>query len=707
MALVPRYERQVQYQSPGIDDSRSMAHRELAQSLGQLGNQLGQMAAQSSAAIGEEEGKIAGGQGRPEKRSDITVRGRAFNQAAMQAYRAGLDADMRQTLARLADENRNDSESFGVKSSEYLSSIIKDIDPTVEQEVRNDFALRTQAYRQSIVDGERRRARLQMAGQLEEDTKDLTDSIYRSARDGLADIVAADRVKLAERIKANTISDENPEGIVSPDEAVKILAAVDDDVVSEYTFGNFLRTLQNDGIDQAKASLDTFSKAKLSDLGMNPDRRDALVNKMEAEIRGAESVAANKSAINKSLFGQRVQDEIAMHRDGVEPPSPLSLSDFITTYGAEEGAFRFNELQQERSYGQAVRQAVNASPQEQEAMLQQMTPKPGEGYEVQSKRFDQMRAAVQQVNAARQKDPGLYAARNLEGLNPEQQVRASLATQERWGIQNPKPLPNGVSSQLVADFSKQAGPDAAAKFIELQATYGKEYPAVYRQLVADGLPPAFVAIGAGMEPGPASLLAEVANIDMKELKSALPETAAPKDINAALTTIGSEFSLSMSGMPGSETTFAAMRDAAERLAYRYARQEGVTSEDAAQRAWDDVVGKRYSFEEHNGGIIRIPNDQPAAVTDRLDEVISKISPGMLAEAIGAGPGYKPEQLAATVKSRAQFVTTEEEDGVYLFMDGRPVQGRGGLIKFTWREMLDPGSIRSAPVTDQKLTTGAY
>lgn len=707
MAIVPRYERQIQYQSPGIDDSRSMAHRELAQSLGQLGAQLGQMAAQSSAAIGEEEGKIAGAKGRPEKRSDITVRGRAFNQAAMQAYRAGLDADMRQTLARLADENRNDSEAFGVKSSEYLSSIIKDIDPTVEQEVRNDFALRTQAYRQNIVDGERRRARLQMAGQLEEDTKDLTDSIYRSARDGLADIVAADRVKLAERIKANTISDENPEGIVSPDEAAKILAAVDDDVVSEYTFGNFLRTLQNDGIDQAKASLDTFSKAKLSDLGMNPDRRDALVNKMEAEIRGAESVAANKSAINKSLFGQRVQDEIAMHRDGVEPPSPLSLSDFITTYGAEEGAFRFGELQSERQYGQALKVAKSASYEEQNRLLQSMKPVAGEGYQVQSERYEVMRSAIEEANAEREKDPGLYAMRDLGGLPPEQQVRASLATQERWGVQNPKPLPNGVSSQLVADFSKQAGPDAAAKFVELQATYGKEYPAVYRQLVADGLPPAFVAIGAGMEPGPASLLAEVANVDMKELKSALPSTATAKDINSSLVTLGSNFSLSMSGMPGSETTFAAMRDAAERLAYRYARQEGATSESAAKKAWEDVVGKRYSFKEHNGGVIRIPNGQPTTVTNKLNEVIARISPDMLAEAIGAGPGYKPEQLAATVKSRAQFVTTEEEDGVYLFMDGRPVQGRSGLIKFTWRELLDPGSIRSAPVTDPKLTTGAY
>lgn len=708
MALVPRYESSVTYQSPGPDFSRAQARQELAQQLGGLGSQLMQAAGQQSAIEGAEAGQVQGAAGKPEKKSSLTAYGRSFNQSAMQAYKSQLDADMRETLANLADENRNDSESFNAKSNEYLSGILKDIDPTVEQDVRNEFTLRAQAYRQRIQEGERRRAQLQIAGQLEEDTKNLTNSMYRSARDGLTDIVAADRLKLQERLDADTISDQNPDGIITPEQRSKIMADLDADVLSEYTFGDFMRTLQDGGIDPAKAYLDRFSKSKLNDLGMNPDRRDALVNKMEAEIRGAESVAASKAAVNKALFGQRVQDEIAMHRDGVEPPNPLSLTDFIATYGAEEGAFRFGELQSERQYGQAVKQAMNASPEEQQALLQKMTPQPGEGYQVQSARFDQMRSAVAQVNAMREKDPGLYAMRGNEDLPPDQQVRASLAVQERWGVQKPKPLPNAVSSQLVAQFSTLPGNDAAAKFSELQMTYGKQYPAVYKQLVADGLPPAFVAIGAGMEPGPAALLAEVANIDMKELKASLPGGVTSKDVSAQLSTLGSDFTASMAGMPGSETTFSAMRDAAERLAYRYARQEGVSAAAAAERAWGDVVGKRYTFKEHNGGVIRIPAGIPGSVTGRLDDVKAKITPDLFAEAIGATAGYDPEQMASTIQARAQFVTTEDEDGVYLFMDGRPVPAKaGGIIKFTWQNLLDPGSIRRTPSADAKLSTGAY
>lgn len=705
---IPRYERQVRYEPVTGGDYRAQAHQELAQSLGSLSSQLMSAAATQSSAEGEREGAIAGGKGKPEQKSDITAYGQAYNRAAMQAYKASLDADMRETLANLAEENRNDSTAFQTKASEYFSGLTKDIDPTIEQSVRDDFALRSQAYRQNIAEGERRRARLEMQGQLETDTRNLTDSIYRSARDGLADIVATDRLKLAERVNAETISDQNPEGLITPGDAQKILANIDSDVKAEYTFGEFLRTLQNDGIEPAKGYLDRFTKTGLRKLEINPDQRDALVNKMEAEIRGAESVAASNSAVNKSLFGQRVQDEIAMHRDGVEPPSPLSLSDFVATYGPDEGAFRFNELQSERQYGLMVKQAVSASPEEQVKMLEQMQPQPGEGYQVKSQRFDQMRSAIAQVNAAREKDPGAYALRQpgMEKMTPDQMAQASLAIQNRWGIANPKPLPNAVSSQIVKSFSQMPGKDAAAQFLALEQQYGAAYPEVYSQLVGDGLPSAFVAIGAGMQGGPAELLAEVSNIDIKELKNNLPDGVAPKDITKVITSQANDFNRSLVGMPGSEKTYSAMTEAAERLAYRYVRQNGQSAESAATQAWNDVLGSRYEFVEKNGGVARIPNHLPVDdISDNFDDVLNIVTPYLIADAVMKTPGYDEKQLLKMIKSRGYFVTTEKEDGVYLFMDGRPVPGKAGLVKFTWDQILDPNRIQTKPIERQQLTTG--
>lgn len=109
-----------------------------------------------------------------------------------------------------------------------------------------------------------------------------------------------------------------------------------------------------------------------------------------------------------------------------------------------------------------------------------------------------------------------------------------------------------MSSQMVKTFSQLPGKDAAAQFVALERQFGSSYPEVYSQLVGDGLPSAFVAIGAGMPGGPAELLAEVANVDIKELKNSLPDGVAPKDITKVITSQANDFNRSLVGMPGSE-----------------------------------------------------------------------------------------------------------------------------------------------------------
>jgi hypothetical protein len=295
----------------------------------------------------------------------------------------------------------------------------------------------------------------------------------------------------------------------------------------------------------------------------------------------------------------------------------------------------------------------------------------------------------------------------MEELPADQQAAASIAVQKRWGIASPKPLPNAMASNMVKTFSQLPGKDAAAQFMALEQQFGKAYPEVYSQLVGAGLPSAFVAIGAGMEPGPAELLAEVANIDIKELKGNLPDGVAPEDVTKVIQSEADSFNKSLVGMPGSEKTFTAMTEAAERLAYRYVRQSGQSPASAASQAWKEVLGGRYEFNEFNGGVTRIPNNLPVElITDNFKTVLGKLTSYNIGDAVLKTPGYNEGQLLKMLKSQGYFVTTEQEDGVYLFMGGRPVPGKGGgLIKFTWQQLMDPGRIQTAEPVRKELSTG--
>lgn len=426
----------------------------------------------------------------------------------------------------------------------------------------------------------------------------------------------------------------------------------------------------------------------------------------------AEAQKKQRQAVGRNLFDERVRDATAMYLDGEQPPQEISRAEFVAHYG-EEGGYRYDEMIGARDYGQVVSSFSNKSADEMEGILRAAVPKPGDGYAKDSQRFDAMKRAAKQVIQQREKDPGLYGAQSFVASvakSPEAQILSSLAVQERWGISNPKPLPKEVASEKVAELTAMQGNQVTQELAQMQEDYGKAYPKVFAQLSEQGLPPAYVALGLGMSPAPAALLAEVANVDMKELKASVPSGISPKDITQALAEHAVDFNSSLVGMPGSEKTYNTMIEAAERLAYRYVRQNGESAESATEKAWEAVIGDKYRFEEVNGNKVRIPETQPADnIRSGMQAALGVVSEAMIDKSFLSGPGYKPEQLTATIQSRGYFVTTEEEDGAYLFMDGRPVPGPGGeLIKFTWQQFLDPGRIRKAPAKYQEpLSTGGF
>lgn len=401
----------------------------------------------------------------------------------------------------------------------------------------------------------------------------------------------------------------------------------------------------------------------------------------------------------RDLFDESVRDHTAMYMEGVTPPRELTKAEFVNKYG-EEGEYRFNELQSAKRYGGILSELKNMSPSEMSEVVRAEAPQAGEGFAKASERSRMLAAAASQIIDQRKKDPGLYSMQSplVEGSRTTEEAAASsIVVQKLWGIQNPKPLPKETASDIVNEISSLNGDEAVRRMAGLKAEYGKAYTPVFSQLAAAGLPASYVAIGAGMQPAPASTLASVANVDMKSLKAQLPAGITPKSVSDELSSQAQSYIQSMAGMSGGEKTIDAMLEASERLAYKYVAG-GASAPAAAEKAWRDVIGEKYEYTEYNGQQVRVPATVDAGVVrSGLRAVADRITSKSLLMPRDDLLDFQPEQWAEHVKENGYYVTTENEDGAYLFVDGAVViDWQGNPFKVLWRDTIDPNAKRLEP-----------
>lgn len=133
-----------QVRAPGVTPGAGAVGRALASVIAQVGQVAGQVAQQQAEEVGFAEGLIAG-QARdeagnligPELKSSLTLRGRAFNQAAKRAFMAQSGNDFAQQIDIIRNETRFDPEAFKTRSSARLKEYVG----SMPEEVREEFKL--------------------------------------------------------------------------------------------------------------------------------------------------------------------------------------------------------------------------------------------------------------------------------------------------------------------------------------------------------------------------------------------------------------------------------------------------------------------------------------------------------------------------------------------------------------------------------------
>lgn len=454
--------------------------------------------------------------------------------------------------------------------------------------------------------------------------------------------------------------------------------------------------------EASKEGLDTRAQIGLSSTIEQAFRRQ------EAEARQRQIAARQMQAIARVELQSRVQDAQAAYLQGYEFDNPPNKSDFEAAMGAEKGGQAYESFSKVQSVAPAIREFATASPEERQAIISRFQPTQGgvagEGFDEDNKLYRHVVSVASGLLKQQQQDPAGYVAKYSapvrEAFAAAQQAGtpeafqayadATIAEQQRLGVQSPKLLPDAAADQIAAGFNAQvAGGENAATLIEQQqAQWGKNFPLIAQQL-GNKLPPEAQVIATGLPKDVAERMASVASLSEADLKKGLEKGAASGVAEAVQSAMG-PFAQSLQGQAGGINTFNTMFEAANKAALSYVRQ-GMDPQKAAQRVVDGMVNDKYDFFD----TYRVPKElNTAAIKRGADLALENIG----AADLMALPGLRGisdetnlEQLREAVSSGGQWVPNNDESGLSLTLNGYRVLGKDGRpITKTWDELTMEG-----------------
>jgi hypothetical protein len=366
-----------------------------------------------------------------------------------------------------------------------------------------------------------------------------------------------------------------------------------------------------------------------------------------------------------------------------------------------------------REDDRATREAVEgqAAVAGRRAMDKQKLEKQKELYEAQAKAHADMAKVRDDMLKLRMDDFAGYTtmvdprARDAlkAAMNGDQeaarQYSASLYTNSaRLNAPVTRFLPKQQGEELANNLNRsitttQDASATVAQFRQAKAVWGNDWDRVLGDM-KDHLSATARVVASDINTRAATTLVTVHDKTFEDLTKSLGKGSS-RDITEELVSNFREFAMSAAYMPGDDApTFFAQ---SQKLAAVY-QQQGMTSTEAAQAAYKDMVGSRYSFE----GVTRIPAKETGIGMLLQDEKEAVIQ-NKLIDTATLPPGVSEDDLAAHVRGNAQWVTLPNDKGVALMVGGSMFRDNNGraLVR-SWQDLRDNGTARRTEMQSRSV-----
>lgn len=448
------------------------------------------------------------------------------------------------------------------------------------------------------------------------------------------------------------------------------------------------------------------------------ERRVVFANKAAAEIRRREA----EDVVRQKQYVEGVENYRAYVRDGNVGEQKFGLGELRENLPPGLAESVDARLRADEAFGAKVDFIKSASPIAISQLMQEEAAKlddPG-AYKESRSDFAELAKAVQRRNEAIKADPAAYALGNSvvrksfdaidSATTPEQQqaataayASASIAEQVRLGVapDAAKILPASRANDILRRFNEQGegGQNAANIMQSLEAQWGSHWPRVFEQLAADKLPGSAIVIGNMNRPDQrmaAERLAGAVKVGKKDLETAHKDDDL-KELKKSVLGEMADFRSTLANNVGGERTFNTYQDAVYTLALSYLGQ-GDSESQAAKRAYEDVLGKAYTFES----TYRVPREinasQVRSGTVRALDTLDKRGIDTPRSLAGIPEAAAKTGYIRALQSNGFFVTAPDESGLVLYDSSKHAVTSGGRpIVFSWDELSNLATQRFTPI----------
>lgn len=441
-----------------------------------------------------------------------------------------------------------------------------------------------------------------------------------------------------------------------------------------------------------------------------PAVRAQLASHAQAELN-------KQTATDNSNFKTRIEDTLAeAGRNGVAE-KPVTQGEFIRALGAQKGLDAYADYQSDMKLRTDISQVSRMTPQQQSELVKSYDPMPGEeGFSDQSKRQALLQTAISRSRKERDDDPATFAISRIPVVqeawgtlgrsisDPATPMAAkqaaardfankTMSEQERAGVAatDVRVLPKGYVESLKARLDNPQESGGTANVVQQlkneAALWGDSWPKVYRQ-IAPEVGPLVRVIGSGVSDNAGRILAELAPQKLSDILKD-QSGAKTKQVENDVLTAFTPFVKSMAGNEGSITVFNDFRVQGEKLSAYYIVQ-GMSSSDAAAKAFKELIGDRYEFRDSwrapKGLTVSADDIQRGTVNAMRDLVDIGIAPPR--DTIGGlSPNYLMKAKADAIRRDGKWVTAPDESGLALIYNDEAVRGTNGKpLILSWSQL---------------------
>ena len=392
----------------------------------------------------------------------------------------------------------------------------------------------------------------------------------------------------------------------------------------------------------------------------------------------------------------RMQDDVSRVELGLKVPEPITDREWIASMPLSATPQERMQLQQSyQRYQQtlamqpAYQTIVQGDAQQGMAAVNAMKPDVSDpDFTFKQQRYAQVASKFAQVQKAREDDPGTWLLQNSPVIKDvydqfsQRQVTGEFfasriqAEKERLGIRSKDILPTEMVNSILHQIDN-SNEQSVAAVQSIAQSYGSQAPAVISQLQGKSGSALSVVMSVD-NANAANALFQNRKLSTDELKKAAGTQSS--SVESEWSDQFADFGVSLASQRGGLKAYSDFNEQGKRLAYIYASR-GMDGASAAKMAFNQIAGDQYEFE----GTWRLPkslNLNVRDITDGTDNYLEKLKPEDIDPQGFVGDTRLPAEVGramalSRIKNNAEWVTSEDEKGLYLTADRTYINGADG------------------------------